>query len=514
MIGAKLSTIQDYLFRDPNLGAHNLRARSFYLQHMMETLAQKFLHALQLLPVAKLIHAGGGFCLIAPNLPRVRETLHTLHSEVEHWLYENFFGHLTLALSHIEVSAQSLIDNFLAVYDQVEHTLVTHQLQSFSQTGPHYHWQLPTWELPSLHFEEWGYKLAHSMGFQYTLESADCYFFNDQGLQLFDIPPDNALSYWFQDFKPHQEKLSVKEGIHYTMIHEVPKKETGEMISFEELEQQGSKKDKDHSLPSLAFLKINVDHLTLTLNTAWQTPGLSQWTNFSRMLELFFTGVLPELLKEKFKDIYPVYATGDEALFIGPWRDIIFLSLKTYHLFEKWCCKHPHLTLSGGIVMTRASSSLYLAQQRVDAALQKSKIYRNAQGQIVKNAITLFDTSLPWQELEKLLSKQGHAERLNAYLRDEHSSITPNMIRRLLTYHAMWQNMHEQGNLRGGLWKSKLCYDVARHCGHSERGRTTLRKEGHFIIEQLMAEEAMDHVKIPLLYALLRNYSSKKINHV
>lgn len=510
-IGARLSGIQDYLFMDQPMGTHNLRARSFYIQQMMETLSQKLLNGLQLLPVAKVINTGEYFLLVAPNVIRVQETLHLLQIEVEHWLYEKFFGHLTLSLAMIKASAQDIVENFLTLYDQLSHTLEAQTWQSFSQVAPHYHWQMPTWQRSPVHTDELGHKLANSMGFQYTLQSADCHFFNDQGLRLVNFPQNQQeVTYWFQDIKPNHEKLFVKEGVSCFFAYDVPKGETGEIVSFEELSQQSNKKDKGKSLSSLALLKIDVDNLMLTLNTGWNAPRLSQWVSFSRRLELFFIGVLTELLKEKFPDIYLIYATGDDALLIGPWRDIIFLSLKIHHLFEKWCCQNPKMTLSGGIIMLQASYPLYHAVRQVEAALQSSKLHRDIQGNIVKNAITLFDTTVTWHELEKLLSKQGPAERLNAYLRDEHSFITTAMIRRLLNYHMMWQKMHEEGDLRGGLWKSKLCYDVARHCSHLERGSSSLRKEGHFIVEHLMTDETMNSARIPLLYALFRNFSQKK----
>jgi len=517
LIGAHLSGIQSYLFHW-TLPAENLRARSFYLQQMMASAVRKLLQKLQLLPVAKIMEAGGQAWLLAPNTPWVREILHQSQIEMETWLYEHFFGELAISFVAVEASAKELMEQALTPLDNLQRELQESQLHQFAKVGHHQHWQMSKNHWQQLESEENGRRdhlaafaneLTKSKGFKYTHQNANCHFFEDQGLQLVTSRPASGeeVIYWFtEELKPPLGTLLAKEGVRYFSAHYVP----NEMISFAEIAQRGVTRDKVRSAPYLGLLKADIDDFTWLFHAGWETmPKLSQVVGVSRMLELFFGGLLPELLREKFPDVYIVYAGGDDLFLIGPWRDIISVTLRIDQLFGKWCCKNPHLSLSAGIAIINCNYPIYHGAQLAQAALQKSKARTNAQGNIIKNAVTVFDTTVEWSELEKLLSKQGPAERLNAYLRDEHSPLTTRMIQRLLKYHEMWRSLQENGKIHGALWKSKLYYDVTRHL--VEKGHRELRKEGAFILEHLMTDEAMKTVRIPLCYALYRNHASPKL---
>jgi len=100
LIGGDLSGIQDYIFKITEKGkggiAKRLRSRSFYLSMLLEVTVQKILHRLRLPMSCNLISAGGHFILLAPE--DIDKEMEELQKEISSWLFEEFFGQLTINL--------------------------------------------------------------------------------------------------------------------------------------------------------------------------------------------------------------------------------------------------------------------------------------------------------------------------------------------------------------------------------------------------------------------------------
>jgi CRISPR-associated protein Csm1 len=542
LISGDLSGMSSYLFHfaTTNLTdiATILRARSFYIQQIIDIASLHLLEALHLLPVARIMNAGGRFLLIAPNTQAYRETFAQVQATVETWLYENFFGDLTLSLTTVEATAVDLMHQLPTTLDKLNDALDECQLQRFATVGPNYHWQMP--ESQWQHLQQHGVcaisgkfpahttaksdqmlsatcqaqleisqDLITESGFTYTAseDRTQGHFFNNQSLQFVKATKGYGLVYWLTEIKPDNKKITAKDGVRRFIANYVPKTDDGKLIEFDELIKRGLKRDGNLGLPRLAILKADVDNIELILNHGLTNLSLSQFTAMSRTLDLFFGGVLPELVKAEFPDTYIIHAGGDDLLVIGYWKDIIALSVRINQLFRQWCGQHPSLTLSAGITLIKQKYPIHRGADMATEALVKSKNYRDDQGNLVKNAVTVFETTVDWQELAELF---GTAEQLNTYLRDDYSPLTTTFVHRLLVYHGLWQSMRDKGNVRGGAWKSRLCYDVARNLSYRLKNRQELRREGLFVVEQLMSDRQIKSVRIPLLHALHRNHTVKE----
>ncbi len=100
LIGGDLSGIQDYIFKITDKGkggvAKRLRSRSFYLSTLIEVTVQKILHSLELPISCNLISTGGRFVLLTPE--NICEQIKEVQNEISTWLFEKFFGQLTINL--------------------------------------------------------------------------------------------------------------------------------------------------------------------------------------------------------------------------------------------------------------------------------------------------------------------------------------------------------------------------------------------------------------------------------
>ena len=104
-----LSGIQDFIYTIHSKDAlKTLRARSFYLEIMMEHMIDTLLERLSL-SRANLLYAGGGHCyMILPNTAAVKDVLAKFMGETNEWLTENYDIVLYVADGYAEASADNL----------------------------------------------------------------------------------------------------------------------------------------------------------------------------------------------------------------------------------------------------------------------------------------------------------------------------------------------------------------------------------------------------------------------
>lgn len=106
LVGADLSGIQNFLYTIPSKGAlKSLRGRSFYLELLLENVADEILKILELSRCNLLYSGGGGFYLLLPNTSRTLDVLGEVNKAVNNWLLKYFGSRLYLAMGWEECSA-------------------------------------------------------------------------------------------------------------------------------------------------------------------------------------------------------------------------------------------------------------------------------------------------------------------------------------------------------------------------------------------------------------------------
>ena len=106
LVGADLSGIQNFLYTIPSKGAlKSLRGRSFYLELLLENVADEILKILEMSRCNLLYSGGGGFYLLLPNTSRTLDVLGEVNKAVNNWLLKYFGSRLYLAMGWAECSA-------------------------------------------------------------------------------------------------------------------------------------------------------------------------------------------------------------------------------------------------------------------------------------------------------------------------------------------------------------------------------------------------------------------------
>ena len=110
-ITAALSGVQDFIYTIASKGAlKSLRARSFYLEIMLEHLADEILEQLNLSRANILYSGGGHFYLILPNTSETKDVLSQFQIIINEWLLNNFGISLYIALAYQECSSNQLMN--------------------------------------------------------------------------------------------------------------------------------------------------------------------------------------------------------------------------------------------------------------------------------------------------------------------------------------------------------------------------------------------------------------------
>lgn len=128
----------------------------------------------------------------------------------------------------------------------------------------------------------------------------------------------------------------------------------------------------------LGYLKADVDNLGslfvygLRDNQA-DRNSISRIATMSRMLDLFFSGRVEQLLNIQFNLCYTVYSGGDDLLIVGPWNEIVDFAVTVQDDFRKFTNQNENVTISAGISLLKPGIPVSRSVMSADAALEESK---------------------------------------------------------------------------------------------------------------------------------------------
>jgi CRISPR-associated protein Csm1 len=214
-------------------------------------------------------------------------------------------------------------------------------------------------------------------------------------------------------------------------------------------------------------------------------------------MNYYFSIYLPYILstKEEFKDIYTVFAGGDDLFLIGPWNRIIDFASFMNDSFRRYVCSNSIITISAGISINKPGEPVVSFAERGERAVKKSK--DNG-----RDSITLFDESIKWERFKELTDIK---EKVEGWL--EGKKVNNAMVFRLNTLVSMAKQEKELLKQEEGVsmeemeclkWHSMFKYSLVRNIGKDLKGE---EKEDAIKDVEKSAKWIMDYggaMKIPL----------------
>ena len=433
-----ISGIQNFIYSVSSDNALKaLRARSFYLEVMMEHLADELLISLEL-SRANLIYTGGGHCyLLLPNADGAKEKISEFESKIRKWFIDTFNISLYVAFGHRECSANDLTNkpegSYKKIFKEVSAKISEMKRKRYDEKEIEY----LNGRTKADHERE-----CRVCGRVSLLEEKNI-------CQICNAIIEMSTKILTEDFvvivdkKPKEVSLPLPNDKHMIMEKRdelIQRMKTDQCYlraygknkmfsgmkmatklwvgdykngtSFGELASASTGVDR------LGVLRADVDNLGAAFVSGFERDeqedkyvSISRTATFSRRMSMFFKLHINSILAngefsisekgEKIKrNALVVYSGGDDLFIIGAWDDIIEAAVDIDHAFGKY--SQNTLSLSAGVGMFPPKYPVNAMARQSGELEEESK---NAEG---KNSITFFDSEncYKWDVFENKVVKE------------------------------------------------------------------------------------------------------------
>ncbi len=437
-----LSGIQNFIYQISGSQAlKQLRARSFYLDMLLEDIADELLERLDLTRCNLLYTGGGHAYVLLSNTKDVHDKLNEFCSELKTWLLEQFRTDLYCASAYVECSADDLANGNMVNGDRASKDTnqfgelfkeLTEKLSAVKAN------RYTAEEIKKLNFEQLS-------DIDHTRECSECHRsdltgnFKDGRCSLCnsfveispklikdgadvlvvsnqEIPNEINLNLPFEKYlnvytvgdyfkqQPSVVRVYTKnrwdtgialathlwmgdytapqyeEGMSYYASHGVTLDSTGE---------------RNLGIERLGVLRADVDNLGSIFSNGFSADkaSISRSATLSRVLSYFFKHEINKILDEKKYQVQIIYAGGDDTFIVGNWSDVIYAARDIRNALDAFT-GNGVLTISAGLGMYQ--SKFPIARM----ASEVGELEDAAKKQPEKNAVTLWmdDFVFSWNE--------------------------------------------------------------------------------------------------------------------
>ena len=414
-----ISGIQDFIYTITSKNAlKTLRARSFYLEIMMEHIVDCLLQEL-MLSRANVIYTGGGHCyILMPNTTQTIQTADQYMDKLNHWFMKQFHISLYVAWGYSPCSTNSLKNvpegSYSQIFQQVSNMI--------SQRKSHRYSVEDILKINSRKFTDYTRECKVCKQIAETNKDDICplcraieHFSNnilvDDFFTVTLKKQEDALplpgGYYLVSDNKDSLKRKMEQDNYFVRAYCKNKMFTGKQIAtklwvgdysagktFEYYAREAEGIDR------IGIIRADVDNLGQAFVCGFENPDnhnryvtLSRTATLSRQLSLFFKFHINKILEEgeysiNHKPIHPrnvtiCYSGGDDLFIVGAWNEIIELAVDIRRAFSKYT--QGTLTLSAGIGVYGATYPIHSIAEEVAVMEDASKALPG------KNAVTLFE---------------------------------------------------------------------------------------------------------------------------
>lgn len=447
LIGADLSGIQDFVYTISSDNAlKTLRARSFYLECLVEHTAGEIVHNLGLSKYNIIYCGGGGFYILSRGGREVKEYIRRQYEVINKKLFYLFRGVIYMALDSVSISSSAFMNDFhqdlamafSTISERLQNQKVTkykYMLDEVLQIkDPEYqecsvchstavnlqssaHFDEPVCELcegfaqlgKSLKKKEYKYIKIKEKAVSLK-EKGEVAFL---GIELHQkLGNGTGSSYYtinsfdLEDYLP-KCKGNIMAGKYTYKEHE--------NIEFSEYAEMS----RGASL--IGALRMDVDDLGSLFSTRIGEgyKRLEVYTALSHFLNLFFKYYLNRICDgdiehqfevcsrdEKSRKVTVVYSGGDDLFIVGSWDDVAELGFDIRNAFREFT-GGDKVTLSGGMTIHKPKFPLYQMAEFSKRAEAKAK--SNEHDLLKKDSYCMFYSS--WLDTTITAIKEYNEDR-------------------------------------------------------------------------------------------------------
>jgi len=198
------------------------------------------------------------------------------------------------------------------------------------------------------------------------------------------------------------------------------------------------------AIERVGVLRMDADGLGVVFSEGMPDLTMPRLSALSGAMDLFFSGYLNVLVRNQSeKDLYIIYAGGDDLFIVGAWHHLPDLAATIRNDFKEFTGNHPALSLSGGITLEDRKFPLYRAAERAGEAEGLAKGYTRPDSRR-KDALCFLGTVVGWedwalvrQQKEEILWLIGEDKENKAKKEDERAKRLPRALLQVM------QNIHQ-----------------------------------------------------------------------
>ena len=448
-----MSGIQSFIYNISGAGAlKQLRARSLYLELMLEHVSDELLERLEL-SRANLLYTGGGHAyLLLPNTRQTKTIFGTFCDELREWLIEHYGIDLYLATSLVECSAHDLANKgedkqrYPKLYQELSEGLSAAKASrydartikelNFGSAGEYDHSR----ECKECHRSDADIDendlcpLCASLGkISASLIHKDVFVVVDAsegestvsprrvrlvlpfGRQLEMYSRDEYLAtrpVFARIYTKNSWDMGVKLSTHLWMGDYTV--DTGG-VGISAYASQGSTLEEDYGIKRLGVLRADVDNLGTVFASGIpvEKASISRTSTLSRALSYFFKYRINGILEEGCYQAQIIYSGGDDLFLIGNWNDIIHAARDIRREFLAFT-GNDSITISAGIGMFDEKYPIASMAAKTGELEDAAKKYRTG-GEVTKDAVALWSDRavFGWDDFESAVApKLGEIREL------------------------------------------------------------------------------------------------------
>ena len=431
LLSIDMSGIQSFIYKqyDTDDVLKNLRARSFYLDVMMENLVDELLNLCGL-PRTQLIYSGGGHAyLLLPATETVMENIRKFKSITGQWMLQTFKTDLYAALGYTMCSANDLLNKpegrYQAIYREVSQKISEEKGRRYSaedirdfNTRPH---DSGSRECRICHRSDYLTKdnlceiCAGLIQLSGGILEKDFFVIEDAGCGRVGIPiwKDRIMI----PMAEGDVRKIIREDPHYVRSYSKNRSYTGEDVStklwvgnYSSCSTLGELAESGEGIERLGVLRADVDNLGQTFVAGFppKYQTLSRTATFSRKMSQFFKLYLNDILQkgefsldggDTARKATVIYSGGDDVFIVGAWKDILEFAVDLEENLRQYT--QGALTISAGFGLFKKKYPISYIAEETGRLEDRSKLEDG------KNAITLFDET-PISRTDKDLKTTYH----------------------------------------------------------------------------------------------------------
>lgn len=391
LVSLDLSGVQDFIYNISGEKAlKSLRARSFYLEMLLEVIIDVLLDKLEY-SRSNLLYCGGGHAyLLVANTQKNETDLTQFASDIKAWFLKEFKTDLYLAIAATDCSGKELMNTengYANIWKRVSRKLSAKKLQRYNVHDINH------LNAMKLHDDR---ECKECLRSDTTIVNGYCNLCDElitfstklQNMTNDDfitVGKEGELSLPFGYKLDIMPKTKVKTTLktHYK-IYSKNNPHLGESVAtnlwisnyFAErnIEQYAK---LAQGIERLGVLRADVDNLgsAFASGIPERFNSLSRVTALSRKLSMFFKFGIDNMLKEEEFLATVIYAGGDDVFIIGAWDDVIDIAIQLRENFKNYT--QGTLTLSAGIGMYRPKYPIYKMASETGALEKAAKVAKD-----------------------------------------------------------------------------------------------------------------------------------------